>query len=68
MCAISADCVCAAGVNVPTVLIVVEGGINTLKTVQQSISRNIPVVIIDGSGRAADFIAFAFRITKNPLK
>ncbi|KAK7112164.1 hypothetical protein V1264_011657 [Littorina saxatilis] len=54
-------------VNVPTVLIVVEGGINTMKTVQESISHNIPVVVIDGSGRAADFIAFAYRLTKDVI-
>ncbi|XP_076450410.1 transient receptor potential cation channel subfamily M member-like 2 [Babylonia areolata] len=52
-------------VNVPSVLIVVEGGINTMKTVRESITRKIPVVVIDKSGRAADFIALAFRLTKN---
>lgn len=49
----------------PSVLIVVEGGVNTLKTAHESVNQSTPVVIIDGSGRAADFIADAYRITKS---
>nr|KAG5702764.1 hypothetical protein BaRGS_003638 [Batillaria attramentaria] len=52
-------------VHVPSVLIVVEGGVGTMKTVMQSVKRNMPVVVIDGSGRAADFIAIAYRLTKS---
>ena len=54
-----------SGVNVPTVQLVVEGGIGTMKTVSASIKRHIPIVVIDGSGRAADFIALAFRMTSS---
>lgn len=46
-------------VDIPLVLIVVEGGFNTLKHVQQAIANNCPVVVIDGSGRAADLISKA---------
>ncbi|XP_076459392.1 transient receptor potential cation channel subfamily M member-like 2 [Babylonia areolata] len=52
-------------INVPSVLIVVEGGINTMKTVRESITGKMPVVVIKGSGRAADFIATAFQLTKS---
>lgn len=55
-------------VNVPVVLLVLEGGVNTLETAASAIANNTPVVVIQGSGRAADFIAFAYRITKVPGK
>jgi hypothetical protein len=42
------------------VLLVLEGGIQTLRTAAEAISRGTPVVVIKGSGRAADFIAYAF--------
>ncbi|KAL5018961.1 hypothetical protein ScPMuIL_004683 [Solemya velum] len=48
-------------VSVPVVLMVVEGGPNTMKTVMESVRRGIPVLVMDGSGRAADFIAEGFR-------
>ena len=42
---------------VPSVLVMVGGGVNTLKTVLESTKRGIPVVVIAGSGRAADLIS-----------
>ncbi|KAK3766250.1 hypothetical protein RRG08_036888 [Elysia crispata] len=58
----------AQGQTIPTpvVLIVVEGGVNTMETVFQSNKRNTPVVVINGSGRAADILALAFKITADP--
>ncbi|KAI8729643.1 transient receptor potential cation channel subfamily M member 5 [Biomphalaria glabrata] len=57
-------------INTPVVLIVVEGGLGTMETVHQSVKRHTPVVVINGSGRAADLIALAIKITsenpKNP--
>lgn len=47
--------------EVPSVLITVEGGIIAMETVLMAIDKDIPVVIIDGSGRTADFIACAYR-------
>jgi len=44
---------------VPVVLLVLEGGMNTLKTAREAIVNNTPVIVIAGSGRAADFIDFA---------
>ncbi|XP_050394392.2 transient receptor potential cation channel subfamily M member 2 [Patella vulgata] len=52
-------------VHVPCVLIVVEGGINTMKTVLESLRNNTPVVAIEGTGRCADLIAYGFKLTKN---
>ncbi|ELU03473.1 hypothetical protein CAPTEDRAFT_215084 [Capitella teleta] len=52
-------------VNVPTVLLVLEGGENTLEMTVQSVKKFTPIVIIHGSGRAADYIALAYRKTRS---
>lgn len=53
-------------VNVPVVMLVVEGGVNTMKTVWQATEQNIPVLVLNGSGRAADFIADGYTLSKDP--
>lgn len=47
----------------PVVLLVLEGGPNTIRTVLESVTKepSVPVVIAEGSGRAADILAFAHR-------
>jgi len=55
-------------VNVPVVQLVVEGGIGTMKTVMQAVEQKIPVLVLQGSGRAADFIAQGYNLSKNPRK
>ncbi|KAK7115842.1 hypothetical protein V1264_001645 [Littorina saxatilis] len=40
-------------------MLVVEGGVNTLKTVDKAIKENIPVILIKGSGKCADILAEA---------
>eukprot|EP00041_Stephanoeca_diplocostata_P039357 m.1618112 g.1618112 ORF g.1618112 m.1618112 type:complete len:2175 (-) comp25376_c1_seq2:5314-11838(-) len=44
-----------------SVLLVVEGGPVTLQVVQKSIATRTPVVVIEGSGRVADVISYAWR-------
>ncbi|CAI9735208.1 transient receptor potential cation channel subfamily M member-like 2 [Octopus vulgaris] len=51
----------ATEVKIPAVAVMVGGGPGTLKSVYDSISRNIPVVIVKGSGRAADVLADAYQ-------
>eukprot|EP00057_Strongylocentrotus_purpuratus_P015113 XP_011669587.1 PREDICTED: LOW QUALITY PROTEIN: transient receptor potential cation channel subfamily M member 6 [Strongylocentrotus purpuratus] len=48
---------------VPAVCVCLEGGVNTIKVVLENVTHDppIPVVIAEGSGRAADLIAFAYR-------
>ncbi|XP_041465678.1 transient receptor potential cation channel subfamily M member 3-like isoform X1 [Lytechinus variegatus] len=48
---------------VPAVCVCLEGGVNTIKVVLENVTHDppIPVVIADGSGRAADLIAYAYR-------
>ena len=50
--------------KVPVVVLVLEGGHNTLNTAYQAIKTETPVLVLAGSGRAADFIAMAI---ENPL-
>ncbi|CAF2070799.1 unnamed protein product [Rotaria magnacalcarata] len=52
-------------VFVPVVTIVVEGGIETIKNIGSVLKSKIPVVIIDGSGRAADFFSRWLILTKD---
>ncbi|UJR35885.1 hypothetical protein I4U23_028628 [Adineta vaga] len=49
--------------NIPVVCVIVEGGRNTFPTVIEYVTEEPPVsvVVIDGSGRAADLIAFAYK-------
>ncbi|XP_077993758.1 transient receptor potential cation channel subfamily M member 2-like isoform X2 [Glandiceps talaboti] len=46
---------------IPTVCLVLEGGPGTLETVRSAIYNNTPVVIVAGSGRAADLLTWAVR-------
>ncbi|XP_038076672.1 transient receptor potential cation channel subfamily M member-like 2 isoform X3 [Patiria miniata] len=50
-----------ANVSVPVVCVVVEGGPNTIATVYEAIMNGTPAVIVSGTGRAADILAFAFQ-------
>ncbi|CAI9735241.1 Hypothetical predicted protein [Octopus vulgaris] len=45
--------------KIPAVVVLVGGGLETLKSVLDSISHNIPVITVKGCGPAADFMAFA---------
>ena len=51
---------CADLSNVPVVVLVLEGGHMTLNTAYQAIKTETPVLVLAGSGRAADFIASAY--------
>ncbi len=51
----------STSVSVPIVCVVVEGGPNTIATVFEAIMNGTPAVIVAGSGRAADILAFAFQ-------
>jgi len=51
---------CADLGHVPVVVLVLEGGHMTLNTAYQAIKTETPVLVLAGSGRAADFIASAY--------
>ena len=39
--------------------VVVEGGLDALKAVKESVKYGVPSVVVDGTRRAADILAFA---------
>ncbi|CAF4314334.1 unnamed protein product, partial [Rotaria sordida] len=48
---------------VPVVLLVVEGGPNTVRTVHEAVvENNIPAVFLEGTGRCCDLFAKAFHL------
>lgn len=51
-------------VEIPVILLVVEGGVNTIRTVYEAVENDNPVLIIDGSGRAANFLSKGYKLTK----
>ncbi|XP_015772249.1 PREDICTED: transient receptor potential cation channel subfamily M member 2-like [Acropora digitifera] len=53
----------AGAIGVPVVLLVLEGGPNTIRTMCELIKKKIPAVVVEGSGRAADLVAFAYSHT-----
>jgi len=48
--------------NVPIVLIVVQGGPGTLKTVELAVNFRFPVILVEGSGGAADAIGTYYNL------
>ena len=47
----------------PLVCLVIEGGTNTIRSVLEYVTATppVPVVVCDGTGRAADLLAFAHK-------
>lgn len=46
--------------DAPVVTIVIQGGPGTLKTARNSVEVGTPLVVVDGSGQAADVLAYAW--------
>ncbi len=51
--------------HVPVVLLMLEGGENTLATAAEAIGSSTPLVVIQGSGRCADLIAYAYKVSRH---
>lgn len=53
--------------STPVVCLVIEGGTNTIRAVLEYVTDTppVPVVVCDGSGRAADLIAFTHKYECN---
>lgn len=52
---------CARSVfGADVISIVIQGGPNTLKTALLAVEAGTPIVVIDGSGQAADVLAYAW--------
>ena len=46
--------------NVPMVSLTICGDLNSIDAIESKIKKEIPVVVLKGSGGASDIIAFAF--------
>ncbi|XP_069839544.1 transient receptor potential cation channel subfamily M member 7-like [Dendropsophus ebraccatus] len=55
------------GKRIPTVALILEGGPNTILTVYEYLQENppVPVVVCEGSGRAADLLAYVYKQTES---
>ncbi|VDI20399.1 Hypothetical predicted protein, partial [Mytilus galloprovincialis] len=51
--------------QIPVILLIVEGGCKTFERVLLSVKRGMPVLIIEGCGKAADFISKGYRLSEN---
>jgi hypothetical protein len=51
--------------SAPIVVVIVEGGIDTFDYVYKCIQCRIPLVMCEGSGRAADILAYAYAHCEN---
>ncbi|XP_062507670.1 transient receptor potential cation channel subfamily M member-like 2 [Corticium candelabrum] len=54
--------------RVPVVTCLLNGGPDSLTTVRESLKQEIPVIIIKGTGRCADVIAFAISRAKRKVQ
>ncbi|XP_037136394.1 transient receptor potential cation channel subfamily M member 2 [Syngnathus acus] len=57
----------AVGVNIPVVLVVLDGGAGTLNTIYTAMLNDTPCVVLEGSGRMADVIAHAAGLPVNQV-
>lgn len=48
------------GLGIPVILVCVEGGFDAIIDCNHSIKANIPLVVCEGTGRAADIVAYAY--------
>lgn len=64
---ISRQCIETFGKCIPVVCVVLEGGTCTIRSILDYVTNSIPVpiVVCDGSGRAADLLAFAHDAVRN---
>ncbi|KAK3876196.1 hypothetical protein Pcinc_018987 [Petrolisthes cinctipes] len=51
------------GLGIPVVLLLLEGGLSSLLKCKLALRRRIPVVVVAGTGRGADLLAYAASMT-----
>ena len=61
------ELLCSGEREVPTVVVVIEGGYATLEAACDAIEADMPILVFAGSGKAADFIAAAYDRREQPL-
>ncbi|CAC5410874.1 TRPM3 [Mytilus coruscus] len=55
----------ATRLQIPVILLIVEGGPKTFEIALESVNKNIPVLVIEGSGKAADFISKGYKLSED---
>ncbi|XP_052079375.1 transient receptor potential cation channel subfamily M member 1-like isoform X1 [Mytilus californianus] len=55
----------ATRLQIPVILLIVEGGSKTFEIALESVNKNIPVLVIEGSGKAADFISKGYKLSED---
>ncbi|VDI66637.1 Hypothetical predicted protein [Mytilus galloprovincialis] len=58
-------CYLATHMQIPVILLIVEGGPKTFEIALESVRKNIPVLVIEGSGKAADFISKGYKLSED---
>lgn len=53
------------GLGIPIVTLLLEGGRDAIRIIKERLGSGIPCVAIEGSGRAADILSYAY---KNAIK
>jgi len=53
--------------KIPVVVLVMEGGYPTLQAACEAVEADVPVLVLAGSGKAADFIVAAYDRRDQPL-
>nr|XP_045593116.1 transient receptor potential cation channel subfamily M member-like 2 [Procambarus clarkii] len=51
------------GLGVPIVLLLLDGGVNSIDKCAMALRQAIPIVVVAGTGRAADLLAYAVSMT-----
>lgn len=49
------------GLGIPIVTLLLEGGYDAIRIIKERLREGIAAVVIEGSGRAADIIAYAYK-------
>ena len=57
-----------ASCPIATVCVVIQGGPGTLDTAASTVRQGTPLVVVEGSGQAADVIAYAYKLQHNQGK
>ncbi|KAK8731069.1 hypothetical protein OTU49_007785, partial [Cherax quadricarinatus] len=53
------------GLGLPVVLLLLDGGLDSIVKCDMALKRNIPIVVVAGTGRAADLLAYAVSMTRH---
>ncbi|KAK7069702.1 hypothetical protein SK128_024772 [Halocaridina rubra] len=56
-----------SGLGIPAVVLVLDGGVSALRECLMALQCNTPVMVVEGTGRAADLLAYAASRYSSPI-